>query len=308
MAIINAYRIIDTVYTGIFVVFGAEGNNFQVLDERVELASGIPKPYFYFGYENGRPMINAKGAVTPRSLQRADIDPTQSILSQRRDPDHYPELNKLATLLGNIRIYRSFHFGPDSGIRSGCSIDARTDYLEESLENLPARLAVLKARPAIKRRLLELLGDLAPRFDDLEIVPEGGRLTLRLIEGERSFGALRLSDGTLRYLSLLAILLDPGPTSLLVIEEPELGLHPDVLPTLCALMIEASARTQILVTTHSTQMLDALTEHADSVLVCEKQDGQTQFTRLQQSEIDAIRGDGGLGWLWMRGHLGGTRW
>lgn len=290
------------------LVFGAEGHTFQVFDERIEAVSGNPRPYLYFGYTNGRPMINAKGGDGPRSLERADIDPTQSILSQRRDPDLYPELNRLANLLGRIRIYRSFEFGPDTAVRQGCSIDARTEYLEENLENLPARLAVLKGNPATKRRLLGFLSDLAPGFDDLEIVPEGGRLVLRLTEGERSIRALRLSDGTLRYLVLLAILLDPGQTSILVIEEPELGLHPDVLPTLAKLMVETSAQTQLLVTTHSTQLLDALTDHADSVLVCEKSDDQTQLTRLDQAAIDTLKDQGGLGWLWMRGHIGGTRW
>lgn len=287
-----------------FLTFGAEGHLFRVFDERIEDAKGL----VYFGYENGKPMIQAEGSAGLRSLDRGDLDPSQSILSQRRDPDLYPELNGLADLLGRIRIYRSFGFGPDTAVRQGCSIDARTEYLEENLENLPARLAVLKGNPATKRRLLGLLSDLAPGFDDLEIVPEGGRLVLRLTEGERSIRALRLSDGTLRYLVLLAILLDPGQTSILVIEEPELGLHPDVLPTLAKLMVETSAQTQLLVTTHSTQLLDALTDHADSVLVCEKSDDQTQLTRLDQAAIDALKDQGGLGWLWMRGHIGGTRW
>lgn len=73
------------------LVFGAEGGSFTVLDERVENEKPERwnrKPYFYFGYENGRPMLNVQ--KEPRELQRADIDPTQSILSQRRDPEAYP--------------------------------------------------------------------------------------------------------------------------------------------------------------------------------------------------------------------------
>ncbi|HYU31315.1 MAG TPA: AAA family ATPase [Thermoanaerobaculia bacterium] len=290
------------------LVFGTEGGSFIVLDERVENEKPErgQKPYFYFGYESGRPMLNVQHER--RELQRADIDPTQSILSQRRDPEAYPELTRLADLLRRILIFRSWQFGPDSSVRRSCRADVRTDTLSESFDNLPARLAVLMGMPAVKRRLIELLHELAPGFDDLVVVPEGGALQLYLTEGSRSVPAHRLSDGTLRYLCLLAILLDTDPPPLVVIEEPELGLHPDVLPTLRDLMVAASEKTQLIVTTHSTQMVDAMTDYADSVLVCEKKDGPTVVTRLTQEEVDRWREHGSLGSLWMSGHLGGTRW
>lgn len=291
------------------LVFGAEGGSFTVLDERVENELPRPataKPYFYFGYENGRPMLNLQQGS--RVLQRADIDPTQSILSQRRDPEAYPELTRLADLLRGILIYRNWQFGPDSSVRAVCRADERTDALSEIFDNLPARLSVLMRTPAIKRRLLELVGDLAPGFNDIVVVPEGGALQLYLIEGERSVPARRLSDGTLRYLCLLAILIDPGSAPLVVIEEPELGLHPDMLPTLRDLMVAASEKTQLIVTTHSTQLVDAMTDHADSVLVCEKKEGPSRVSRLTQDEVDRFREHGGLGSLWMSGQLGGTRW
>jgi predicted ATPase len=292
------------------LVFGAAGDSFTVIDERVESENpehGAHKPYLYFGYENGRPMLNVQHEH--RELQRADIDPTQSILSQRRDPEAYPELTRLADLLRRTLIYRSWQFGPDSAVRGSCRADVRTDVLSESFDNLPARLLVLMGTPAVKRRLIALLAELAPGFADLTAKPEGGSLQLYLTEGDRSVSAHRLSDGTLRYLCLLAILLDPDPAPLVVIEEPELGLHPDVLPTLRDLMVEASEKTQLIVTTHSTQFVDAMTDHADSVLVCDKSDGPTVVSRLTQEDIDRWRGTGGgLGSLWMSGHLGGTRW
>jgi predicted ATPase len=289
--------------------FGEAGGSFIVIDERVEnekADAGSLKPRFYFGYEQGRPVLSVRQGR--RELQRADIDPTQSILSQRRDPEEYPELTRLADLLRRILIYRSWQFGPDASVRSGCRADVRTDALSESLDNLPARVAVLLGSPATKRRLLELVGELAPGFDDLVVVPEGGSLQLYLIEGNRSVPAHRLSDGTLRYICLLAILLDASPAPLIVIEEPELGLHPDVLPTLRDLMVTASERTQLIVTTHSTQLVDAMTDYADSVLVCEKKDGPSVISRLTQKEVDRWREHGSLGSLWMSGHFGGTRW
>src|SRR4030042_5600050 len=101
-----------------------------------------------------------------------------------------------------------------------------------------------------------------------------------MAEGEYKIPATRLSDGTLRYLCLLSILCHPNPPPLVCIEEPELGLHPDVLPNLALLMLSASERCQLIVTTHSDILVDALTEIPESVIVCEKQGGSTRMQRL----------------------------
>jgi predicted ATPase len=292
------------------LVFGSTGDSFAVLDERVENVEPSPgrdKPYFYFAYENGRPMLNVRGEGQ-RELRREDIDPTQSILSQRRDPEAYPELTRLADILGKVRIYRSWYFGPDAPVRTACRADTRSDYLSEALDNLPARLSALRRDPAVKRRLIELVRDLASGFDDFEVVAEGGTLNLYLTEGNLSIPARRLSDGTLHYLCLLAILVDPEPPPLIVIEEPELGLHPDILPGLAALLREASARTQLVITTHSDSLVDALTDTPDAVIVCEKVDGGTQLRRLDAGKLKPWLEKYRLGELWTRGEIGGTRW
>ena len=289
--------------------FGVEGERFTVLDERIEVEEaqkGQAKPYFYFGYENGHPTLNV--ADGHRRLRREDIDPTQSILSQRRDPDTYPELTRVADALRKILVYRSWTFGPDSPLRRSCPADVQTESLAEDFSNLPARLSVLKRTPIIKARMISLLKELAPGFEDFEVIPEGGQLQLYLQEGTRNIPARRPSDGTLRFLCLLAILIDPKPSPLIVVEEPELGLHPDILPVIRDLMVEASEKCQLIVTTHSTQLVDSMTEHAECVLICEKGEAGTVLSRLSQEEVDDWRDGGGLGNLWMSGQLGGTRW
>lgn len=290
------------------VRFGSEAGSFVVLDERIENEVGQPRPFFYFGLgDMGKPMLNSSKSGK-RQLERADIDRTQSVLSQRRDPETYPEVAATGDRLGEILIYRAWSFGPLSPIRATCPADVQTDRLLEDLSNLPARLAVLKRNPTTKKRLLQLLSDVAPGFVDLEVIPEGGQLRLYLTEGERNVPAHRLSDGTLRYLSLLAVLLDPGPARLVIIEEPELGLHPDVLPTLRDLLCEASERFQLIVTTHSTQLVDALSEHPDVVVVCEKEGPTTRMARLDPDQIKRWKEFGSLGALWLAGRIGGTRW
>jgi predicted ATPase len=107
---------------------------------------------------------------------------------------------------------------------------------------------------------------------------------------------------------LLAILCDPQPPPLICIEEPELGLHPDILPKLADHLVRASARTQLIVTTHSDILVDAMTERPEVIVVCEKQDAKTEMRRLKNDELKVWLDKYRLGELWTRGHIGGTRW
>ena len=136
-----------------------------------------------------------------------------------------------------------------------------------------------------KREILERLRQLYAPLDDLYVEIAGGNALLFLIEGDRRIPATRLSDGTLRYLSLLAILCDPEPPPLIILEEPELGLHPDVLPTIADMLVQAAERTQLIVTTHSGVLVDAFTESPEHVLVCERTDGGTRVRRLDGKKL-----------------------
>ncbi len=167
---------------------------------------------------------------------------------------------------------------------------------------------MLKANPSVNRQLRDLIRELAPGFSDFAVVPEGGALTLYLTEGNLSIPAPRVSDGTLRFLCLLAILVDPQPPPLIAIEEPELGLHPDIHPQLATLLLDASKRTQLVVTTHPDILVDALTETPEAIIVCEKIRGCTQLERLNSEKLKPWLDKYRLGELWVRGEIGGTRW
>jgi len=120
--------------------------------------------------------------------------------------------------------------------------------------------------------------------------------------------ASRLSDGTLRYLCLLSILCHPSPPPLICLEEPEVGLHPDILHTVAELLVEASKRTQLIVTTHSDILVSALSEQPESILVCEHDEGGTHMKWLEQEQLKEWLKKYSLGDLWLRGQLGGVRW
>jgi predicted ATPase len=149
-----------------------------------------------------------------------------------------------------------------------------------------------------------------PRFSRLTTKVEGGTVQIFLHEkGLRSpIPATRLSDGTIRFMALLAILLDPGASSLLCIEEPELGVHPDALTLIADLLVEASEKTQVVVTTHSDGLVSALTEQADSVLVSDYMAGGTEFKRLESDKLKHWLDKYKLGEIWRIGKVGGNPW
>lgn len=289
--------------------FTEVAQRFEILDERIENESpdaGHDKPYFYYRFQNGHGVLNVKGQ--PHRLQHEEIDPTQSILAQRKDPDQYPELTYLGNVFGRIRSYREWSFGRYTPPRLPQKADLPNDLLDPEARNLGLVLNRLRREPAVKQRLLKALSTLYEGIDDYDIQIEGGTVQVFFHEGRFTVPATRLSDGTLRYLCLLAILCHPNPPPLVCIEEPELGLHPDVLPTLAELLKEAAERTQLIVTTHSDVLVDALTDVPESVLVAEKTETGTSLTRLDANKLAPWLKKYRLGQLWTRGEIGGTRW
>ena len=292
-----------------FLSFSHLSQTFHLEDERVENEhpyGSNPDPYFYYRYQHGRPILNVNGEQ--RQLKKESVEGDQSILAQRRDPEAYPEVSYLADAYESIRIYREWSFGRSAVFRQPQQADQRNDRLEEDFSNLGLFLNRLRRFPDVKQALLGALRDLYGGVTDFDVSIEGGTVQLYFTEGRFVIPATRLSDGTLRYLCLLAILLDPKPPPLICIEEPELGLHPDVLPKIADLMREVAERTQLIVTTHSDVLVDAMTGTPEAVLVCEKHEAKTTLKRLDGDRLDAWLKKYRLGELWMSGEIGGTRW
>lgn len=289
--------------------FTEVSQRFEIKDEKVEHEkpdTGHHQAYFYYHFNHGRPTLNVKG--NKRVLQEEDVDMEKSILSQRRDPDQYPEITYLGQVLGKIRLYRERSFGRYTVPRLPQKADLPNDMLEPDASNLGLVLNRLHGDPIVKARLLKALRALYDGIDDYHVQVQGGTVQVFFHEGRFKIPATRLSDGTLRYLCLLAILCHPNPPPLVCIEEPELGLHPDILPTLADLLKEASERCQIIVTTHSDVLVDAMTDQPDVVLVCEKTSDGTTMRRLDSAELKPWLEKYRLGELWTRGDIGGTRW
>ncbi len=242
-----------------------------------------------------------------RELKRETLDIRQSVLSQQQDLELYPELTLTGRRFRAIQIFREWSFGRSSSLRSPQPSNLPTDSVLPQLGNLALVLNDLEHRP-VWPRFNELMRRFLPRFSRLTTKVSGGSVQVYLHEEGLSLPvpATRLSDGTLRFLALLSILLNAESASLICIEEPELGLHPDAMALLAELLLEASSKTQIIVTTHSDALVSDLTPRAESVLVCEYGSLGTELHRLDSDRLRFWLDKYRLGEIWRLGKLGGN--
>jgi predicted ATPase len=303
------------------IAFAETRNRLEIVDEVLEETSRR-KPddddvFFYYRFRGGHPVMYVREAgpdgsirrPVERRLRRESLDPQQSVLSQRKDPDAYPELTRLAEQLKLVRIFREWSFGRTAPLRRAQPADLPSDSLLPTSINLGLVLNGLEHKDCWSH-LEELMRRFLPRFKRVSTKIQGNAVQIYLHEEGLStpVPATRLSDGTLRFLALLAILVDAESVPLICIEEPELGLHPDALAVIAELLVEAKSKTQIVVTTHSDVLVSALTEEADSVLVCDYLGNGTEFRRLEPARLKHWLEQYRLGEIWRLGKLGGNLW
>jgi predicted ATPase len=300
--------------------FTSSGPRTEVIDEVIEEPrKRYPSEadvFFYYRFQQGRPVINVREIALvneetgearsedgiKRYLQRQDLPPDESVLSQRKDSYIYPELTWLGEQFESIQIFRDWSFGRYAPLRQPQPADLPDDALLPDSKNLGLILNELEhtdAGPEFNRFL--------PRYQRFSTRVHGATVQFYLHEQglKAPVPATRLSDGTIRFMAILALLLSPKPRPLICIEEPELGIHPDALPLLADLIVETSARSQLIVTTHSDSMVSALTEQTDSVVVCEYRGGTTLY-RLESEKLRYWLDRYRLGDIWRIGEIGGN--
>ena len=231
-----------------------------------------------------------------------NVDTSTSVLAQRRDPGTHREIAYLGEMFANIGLYREWAFGPNAAVRDSQRANLLNQTLDQDSGNLYLVFNRLLNDVNAKSKLLKSLRVICDDIDDVRMVIDGGRIKMVIQEGRRAIPANRLSDGTLRFMSLLALLCDPDLTaSLVCIDEPELGLHPDVLPTLADLLMDASERMQLVVTTHSETLVDAMTSQPENILVADRTENGTRLTRLDPKKLQVWLKKYSLRDLWEKG-------
>ncbi len=209
----------------------------------------------------------------------------------------------------NIQVYHFHDTGKLAGVRRYCQVSHDT-YLKSDGGNLAAFLFKLQCKHANNYRdICQTVKLAVPFFDDFILEPndnEDIRLCWRQ-KGMENFPLRphQFSDGALRFICLTTALLQPNPPSTIIIDEPELGLHPEAIYLLAEMLIAASRRTQIIIATQSPQLLDNVA--IDDIIVAKRQHGATSFERLKEDDYNVWLEDFTVGELWTHDIIhGGT--
>lgn len=212
-------------------------------------------------------------------------------------------------VVDTIRDWRVYHFhdtSPSAPVMGLCNM-LDSDVLHGNAANLAAFLMRMeKGYPGHFARIEETVRQVAPFFGSF-VLKEVSAGQTQLLWKDRYSDLLyyphQLSDGTLRYICLAAVLLQPNPASTLIIDEPELGLHPFAVKLLASLLHEASQRAQLIVSTQSSLLLDELTP--EQVIVVNQSDGETVLERQDPARLAEWLQEYTLGQLWEKNELGG---
>jgi predicted ATPase len=215
------------------------------------------------------------------------------------------------TLHRQISSWRPYHFhdtSPSSNLRITSKLQDSL-YLKQDGENLAAYLYMLKETwDEHYKQIRDTVRLAAPFFDDFVLQPTGRNKDSILLRwrdrwSPDPFGVSQLSDGTLRFICLATLLLQPEPPGLILIDEPELGLHPTAITLLASMLGSASQKSQVLVTTQSVTLLDHFTP--GEILVAERDRGPSVFKRLDPNALQGWLEDYTIGELWEKNVLGG---
>ena len=211
------------------------------------------------------------------------------------------------SFLKKCKVHQFHDTSSQSRIRQTWSVDEAV-YLKEDGANLASFLFRLRQdHQSCYHRIVETIRLVAPFLDDFEFSPRNGRLLLQWRErgSDLIFGSHQASDGTLRAMALIALLLQPEEDlpMVLIVDEPELGLHPSALEVVAGLIRSVSHHCQVILATQSTNFLDHF--EPEEIVVVDRIDRDSTFRRLSEEDLKEWLADYSLSELWEKNVLGG---
>ncbi len=289
----------NTNSISIHVAFSGEVNQYKI--ELIPTDSGdlIPINETIFYWDKAK-YAHAYDRTLPSGGFEAAISKPQS-----QAVAHY-----VRNHLSKWRVYHFHDTSRNSPMKQTCDINDNR-FLRADASNIPAFLYMLKEIHHQEYTLIiSTIKQVAPYFSDFILEPsalneEKIRLEWKHDASEAYFSASSMSDGTLRFVALATLLLQPDflKPSVIIIDEPELGLHPFALTMLASLIKQASIHTQIIISTQSALLLDNF--DPNDVLVADRIDNGTELQRLSDETLNEWLEDYSLGQLWEKAEFGG---
>lgn len=271
----NAYRfgLAQTKEGGLFLEYEGSGFNVPIDEENQG----------YNGYYNEHNLIESK--VVKSSFLRHKY---------------------LREYISSLQVFHFHDTSSTSYLRRECDVNDNS-FLKQDGRNLPAFLYLLKKKhPIVFNRIEKIIKSIAPYIEKLVIEPYSlneEEIALRWIDKgdvESSFSAYQLSDGTLRFIALATLLMQPNPPSVIIIDEPELGLHPFAISKLAGMIQSASSKAQIIVATQSPSLISNFSPEDVIIIDRSEKENQTVFNRLSSDALNTWLEDSSLGDLWER--------
>ena len=248
-------------------------------------------------YDHGRDKFDQPHPWQASSISR------ESKLKQ----DNRPCTRQVVHDLENCRVYHFHDTSDTAAVKGTCDVEDNR-FLRPQADNLAAFLYWMQQKqPDHFQNISDTIRQIAPFFAEFRLEPSKlNESKIRLEWRERSsdayFNASSLSDGTLRFCCLATLLLQPDLPAVILLDEPELGLHPAAVNLLAGLLESASTRTQVIVATQSVTLVNQLTP--ESVWTVDREDGQSVFRHLSGADMSGWLEGYSLGELWEKNLLG----
>jgi predicted ATPase len=218
-----------------------------------------------------------------------------------------PRAQRIRSALGMPAVYHFHDTSATSRIRQQCSLDNNVALSHDGANLGPFLLRLRDSRPEFYRRILETIRQAAPFFAEFVLKPQNQSILLRWRERDSDviFGPHQASDGSLRLFALISLLLQPEDElpKVVVIDEPELGLHPSAISIIAGLLKSVSHRVQVIVATQSVNFINYF--DPEDIVVVERPKHESVFHRLDATSLSDWLAEYSLAELWEKNVIGG---
>lgn len=307
---IVSFGVKETKRFEVCVEFGSNGYQF-VLEPAVDGGFAFNSEHVFSNDPTTSERSIPLGAGHVETKLPGSLSSTEALLLEKLTPFSPPKyLEDVCDSISNWKIFHFHDTSDTSGVKRLGSVQDN-DYLRPDASNLAAYLyRLLNESPDVYEQIRQTIQLAMPFFDDfvlksqkLPTEEEQVRLLWRQKDSDYSLWPSQLSDGSVRFICLVTALLQPEPPSTIIIDEPELGLHPYAIALLASLLRSASNRMQIVVSTQSVSLVNEFS--IDDLIVVEREHGATVFKRKSEKDFEVWLEDYSAGELWEKNILGG---
>lgn len=221
-----------------------------------------------------------------------------------------PVAKSIFQMLSRCKVYQFHDSSAEGPLRQACPVET-ANYLQSHGNNLPSFLLFLRENyKDAYHRIVDYVRDVVPQFQDFYLEPTNGTISLRWVDNSATdyrFNAYQFSDGSIRFIALATLLLQPVQTmpNVIILDEPELGLHPYAITQLAEMIKDASIHAQVIIATQSKDLVDHFDIDHISVVEMNRETQATSVTHLDDKEYHLWLQNYTVSELWDKNIIGG---